>query len=63
MVFMRFGIDVVFLDRSGKVIRAAAGLRPWRISIAARGAAEVVELPLGTIARSGTQAGDVLVFE
>ena len=63
MVFMRFGIDVVFLDRSGTVIRAAAGLRPWRISIAARGAAEVVELPLGTIARSGTQAGDVLVFE
>ena len=63
MVLMRFGIDVVFLDRSGKVIRAAAGLRPWRISIAARGATEVVELPLGTIARSGTQAGDVLVFE
>ena len=63
MVFMRFGIDVVFLDRSGKVIRAAAGLRPWRISIAARGATEVVELPLGTIARSETQVGDVLVFE
>ncbi len=63
MVFMRFGIDAVFLDRSGTVIRAATGLRPWRISIAARGAAEVVELPLGTIARSGTQAGDVLVFE
>ena len=63
MLFMRFGIDAVFLDRSGTVIRAAADLRPWRISIAARGAAEVVELPLGTIARSGTQAGDVLVFE
>ena len=63
MLFMRFGIDAVFLDRSGTVIRAAADLRPWRFSIAARGAAEVVELPLGTIDRSGTQAGDVLVFE
>lgn len=63
MLFMRFGIDALFLDRSGTVVRAAAGLRPWRISIAARGAAEVVELPLGTIARTGTQAGDVVVFE
>jgi uncharacterized protein len=63
MLFMRFGIDALFLDRSGTVVRAAAGLRPWRISIAARGAAEVVELPIGTIARSGTQAGDVVVFE
>jgi uncharacterized membrane protein (UPF0127 family) len=63
MVFMRFGIDAVFLDRSGKVVRAASGLRPWTPSIAARGAVEVVELALGTIARSGTQAGDDLVFE
>ena len=63
MLFMRFGIDALFLDRSGKVVRAAAGLRPWRLSIAARGAIEVVELPLGAIAGSGTQAGDDLVFE
>ena len=63
MLFMRFGIDAVFLDRSGTVVRAAEELRPWRISIAARGAVEVVELPRGTIARSGTQAGDVLIFE
>ena len=63
MLFMRFGIDALFLDRSGKVVRAAAGLRPWRFSIAARGAVEVVELPLGTIAGSATQAGDDLIFE
>lgn len=63
MLFMRFGIDALFLDRSGKVVRAAAGLRPWTVWIAARGAVEVVELPLGTIAGSGTQAGDDLIFE
>jgi uncharacterized membrane protein (UPF0127 family) len=63
MLFMRFAIDAVFLDRSGKVVRAAAGLRPWVPWIAARGATEVVELAMGTIAGSGTQAGDDLVFE
>jgi uncharacterized membrane protein (UPF0127 family) len=31
--------------------------------IVARGAVEVVELRAGTIAESGTQAGDDLVFE
>ena len=63
MFFMRFPIDAVFLDRDGRVVRAARDLRPWLLSIAARGAAEVVELRAGTIAESGTQAGDDLVFE
>ena len=63
MLFMRFSIDAVFLDRSGKVVRAAADLRPWVPWIAARGAVEVVELAAGEIARSGTQAGDEVVFE
>ncbi|MDP9246252.1 MAG: DUF192 domain-containing protein [Chloroflexota bacterium] len=63
MLFMRFAIDAVFLDRRGRVVRAAADLRPWLPMIAARGAAEVVELRAGTIAESGTQAGDDLVFD
>ena len=63
MMFMRFAIDAVFLDRTGKVVRAAAGLRPWVPWVYARGAIEVVELRTGTIAESGTQAGDDLVFE
>jgi uncharacterized membrane protein (UPF0127 family) len=63
MLFMRFPIDAVFLDARGTVVRAAADLAPWRPSIAARGAREVVELPAGTIAATGTQAGDVLEFE
>ena len=63
MLLMRFPIDAVFLDRSGRVVRAAAHLRPWVPWIAARGAVEVVELRAGTIAESGTQAGDDLIFE
>ncbi len=63
MLLMRFPIDAVFLDRSGRVVRAAERLRPWVPWIAARGAAEVVELRAGTIKDSRTQAGDEVVFE
>ena len=63
MLFMRFAIDVVFVDRSRRVVKAAADIRPWTIAVAARGAAEVLELPAGTIARTGTQVGDDLVYE
>jgi len=63
MVFMRFPIDAVFVDRKGRVVRVAADLPPWHLATVARGAREVIELPAGTAARTGTQAGDELVLE
>jgi len=63
MLFMRFPIDVVFLDRAGRVVRVVPDLRSWVLAVGARGAKEVVELRAGTIAESGTQAGDDVVFE
>lgn len=60
MLFMRFAIDAVFVDRSMRVVRVATRLRPWVPVTWARGADAVVELAAGAAARSGTQAGDVL---
>src|SRR4051812_41339929 len=54
MFFMRIPLDVVYMDRGGRVVKTVANLRPWRVS-AARGAKSVLELPVGTIAESGTQ--------
>ena len=49
MFFMRFAIDVLFLDRRGKVKRVMLNLKPWRISPMVFGARSVVELPAGTL--------------
>lgn len=59
MFFMRFALDIVYLDRDLRVVKTVERLRPWRIS-AARGAKSALELPVGAIARSGTQPGDQL---
>jgi uncharacterized membrane protein (UPF0127 family) len=63
MWLMRFAIDAVFVDRTGRVVRVAERLAPWRTAVFARGAAEVVELPAGTASETGTQAGDEIVYE
>lgn len=60
MFFMRFAIDVVFIDRSGRVTTTVTDLRPWRVVWWARGARDCIELPVGAIAASGTQPGDQL---
>jgi hypothetical protein len=57
--FMRFPIDIAFIDREGTVVKVCHGVRPWRIAAARRGYG-VIELPAGTLAASGTSTGDRL---
>ncbi len=59
MMFMRFAIDAVFLDRDGVVLRIAAGLRPWRMA-SRRGAHAVLEVAAGECGRRGVAVGDRL---
>jgi uncharacterized membrane protein (UPF0127 family) len=63
MLFMRFSIDAVFFDRRWRVVRVAAGLRPWVPVVVARGAEGVLELPSGAAGRASTQADDELMWE
>jgi uncharacterized membrane protein (UPF0127 family) len=62
MFFMRFPIDVVFLDRDWKVVRVVHALKPWRVA-GARRAVAALELPAGAAARAGLVEGDVLVLD
>ncbi|MDQ5820330.1 MAG: DUF192 domain-containing protein [Actinomycetota bacterium] len=59
--FMRFPIDVMFLDRELRVLDIAAEVRPWRTR-GARGAKAVLELTAGECARRGLEAGDLLTL-
>jgi uncharacterized membrane protein (UPF0127 family) len=56
---MRFSIDVVYLDRGGKVRKIRTALRPWRLSMCLS-AHSVLELPGGVADESGTRVGDQL---
>ena len=62
MFFMRFPIDVVFLDRDWKVVRVVPTLRPWRVA-GARGAVAALELPAGAAAEARIEEGETLVLE
>lgn len=59
--FMKFAIDVVFIDRKRRVRKVVRGLVPWRASLCVT-AHSVIELPVGVIEASGTQKGDQLAW-
>ncbi|MBA2568712.1 MAG: DUF192 domain-containing protein [Actinobacteria bacterium] len=59
--FMRFPIDVVFLDRGLVVVGIADLLEPWRAA-GRRGAKSALELPAGEAARRGLSVGDQLTL-
>ena len=61
MFFMRYPIDVAFIDRAGRVTNCRRTLHPWRVVWWARGARHCVELGAGTLDATRTQAGDQLV--
>ena len=62
MFFMHYPIDVVFIDRGGRVTRTVSRLRPWRVVWWARGARDCIELRAGALQGTGTVPGDQLTF-
>lgn len=60
--FMRFPIDVIFLDKSNYVIEAFS-LKPWRLSKIYFSAYLCIELPWGKISSTSTTPGDLLLFQ
>lgn len=56
--FMRFAIDVIFIDRSNRVDFAISSFKPWRLSRLCWRAKFAIELPHGVIRDSRTEKGD-----
>jgi uncharacterized membrane protein (UPF0127 family) len=60
--FMKFPIDLVYLDKQRKVRKVRHAVPAWRLS-ACLTAHSILELPAGTAEKSGTLPGDELVIE
>jgi hypothetical protein len=60
---MRFAFDALFLDRNLTVVGRYYRFRRNRISRVFWSARGVLELPAGTIERTGTEVGDEIKFE
>ncbi len=62
MMFMRFAIDVVFMDADGKVLKVGRNVKPWiGISTAPRRTKSMIEMAAG--AAGGVEAGQVLELQ
>ena len=61
--FMRFPIDVIFLDKNNEVIATKTNLKPHRLTRLYPRAVSVLELPAGIIGATATVVGDKIEFE
>jgi len=55
--FMRFAIDVIYLDEQQRVLQIRAQLRPWQLSLCWP-ASSVIEMAAGECQRLNITAGD-----
>jgi len=63
MWFMRFPIDVIYVNEQDEVVDLDEHLQPWQIGKPRSSARYVIEVPAGTVKRTGTQRGDRLRLE
>lgn len=63
MFGMRFSVDVAFLDKRGGVVAIYHRLEPGARSKWHHQAAVALEMPAGTLANTGTQAGDTIEWQ
>ncbi|MGI9625965.1 MAG: DUF192 domain-containing protein [Longimicrobiales bacterium] len=63
MYGMKFPLDVLFLTRDGEVVASFPNLEPGARTALQKGAYHALELPVGTIGRSGTEVGDFIGWE
>jgi uncharacterized membrane protein (UPF0127 family) len=60
---MRFAIDVAFLDRDFRVLKACGEVRPWRMRAAPYKTRYTLELSAGRLATVAIERGTCLLME
>jgi uncharacterized membrane protein (UPF0127 family) len=59
--FMRFAIDVVFVDRAGRAVQIVHDMQPWRMAASVKAHA-VIEMAAGRARACGVALGDRLAL-
>jgi uncharacterized membrane protein (UPF0127 family) len=60
--FMRFALDLVFVDSSMRVVRTAWNVPPWRMAFGGSRARGVFEMQAGWFPRDTVSAGDEIAL-
>jgi uncharacterized protein len=61
--FMRFAIDLLVLDREGRVLRIRTRMKPWRVSMPMSAGRSVVELAAGSLQSNPLRVGEFVRWE
>jgi uncharacterized protein len=61
--FMRFSIDVIFLDSKNMVVGLCPGIKPFKLSKLYFKACSALELPEGVISKCGVSCGHYLEID
>jgi hypothetical protein len=61
--FMRFPIDVLFINQESKVVKCIVNMPAFRLSPISLTSQFVIELPVGTIKATNTTEGDQIAIE
>lgn len=62
MFFMKFPIDVIFVDRTDTVVGLVENIQPFALSPIIRNSYRAIEVPVGTITQTRTCMGDSIQF-
>ncbi len=60
--FMKFSLDIIFLNRGGTIVKMIESLTPWKVS-GCWASTAVLEVSAGLISNTGLQIGDQLIWE
>ncbi|MGF7185891.1 hypothetical protein GGQ84_001984 [Desulfitispora alkaliphila] len=61
--FMKFPIDVIFLDEKGRALKLQEKVTPRKVILPVKNATCVLEMPTGCINNTNTVVGDQLIIK
>lgn len=61
--WMRFAIDVIYLNRQLQIVRLIENVRPFRLTLPAKQTASVIEMSAHSISQHNLRVGDELRVE